>query len=112
MPDVRPYLELADIIVAPLAAGAGTRLKLLEAFAARRPVVATTKAAEGLAMRDGIELLMRDDRAAFARALVELAELPERRHVLAANAHRRACELYGWDALAPRFADALAHHEA
>ena len=100
VPDVRPYLALADIVVAPLAYGSGTRLKLLEAFAAGRAVVATAKAAEGLDVRDGIELLMRDEPVAFTRALIELGEAPDRRSMLAANAYRRVAERYSWDVLA------------
>jgi glycosyltransferase involved in cell wall biosynthesis len=105
--DVRPYLELADIVAAPLTAGSGTRLKLLEALAARRAVVTTTKGAEGLALRDGSELLIRDDVPAFAQALIDLGEDAERRVALAEQGYRRTCELYGWDALAPAFAEAL-----
>ncbi|HBB31243.1 MAG TPA: glycosyl transferase family 1 [Cyanobacteria bacterium UBA8803] len=58
--DIRPYLTAASVVIVPLLKGGGTRLKILEAFAAHRPVVSTTKGAEGLNVRDGEHLLIRD----------------------------------------------------
>ena len=51
--DVRPWLARAAALVAPLAIGGGTRVKLVEALAAGTPVIATPTAAEGLPLRDG-----------------------------------------------------------
>ena len=50
----------ADLVVVPLRFGSGTRLKVLEAFAHRVPVVSTTLGAEGLGARDGVHLLVAD----------------------------------------------------
>src|SRR5262249_18253181 len=49
VPDIAPYLREAHVLAVPLEAGGGTRLKILEAFAAGVPVVATGVAAAGLA---------------------------------------------------------------
>jgi len=57
VPDVRAYMEEADVFVVPLRMGSGTRLKILEALAAGLPVVATSIAAEGLALPDGVILI-------------------------------------------------------
>ncbi|MFN2460772.1 MAG: glycosyltransferase family 4 protein [Candidatus Velthaea sp.] len=97
--DVRPYLTLADVVVVPLAHGSGTRLKLLEAFAAARPVVATAKAAEGLEVGDGVELLMRETPADIAAAVCELLREPDGAAALAATALRTVTERYSWEAL-------------
>lgn len=64
--DVRPYLERASVVVAPLRIGGGTRLKILEAMAMATPVVSTTLGAEGLGVTDGRELLITDGAEAFA----------------------------------------------
>src|SRR5262249_3505888 len=48
VPDVRPYLRQASVMAVPLDAGGGTRLKILEAFAAGLPVVSTAVGAEGI----------------------------------------------------------------
>jgi len=45
VPDVRPYLQTASVVVVPLLVGGGTRIKIFEAMAASRPVVSTTLAA-------------------------------------------------------------------
>ena len=61
VPDVKPYLAASSVVVTPLFEGGGTRLKILEAFAAGRPVVSTTKGVEGINAQDGEHLLIRDD---------------------------------------------------
>ncbi len=64
--DMDPELERADLVVVPLRYGSGTRVKILEAFAHRIPVVSTTIGAEGLGAVDGVHLLVADDPEAFA----------------------------------------------
>jgi glycosyltransferase involved in cell wall biosynthesis len=84
--DLAPHYAWADAALAPVRAGGGTRIKILEAFAARVPVVATESGAEGLAVRDGEHLLLADDvdgLAAACRRLEDDDRLAER---LAANA--------------------------
>lgn len=70
--DMRPWLTGADVVAVPLRNGGGTRLKILEAFAAGVPVVSTHKGAEGLAVSSGSELVIEDDMAEFARAVERL----------------------------------------
>ena len=66
--DLAPHYAWADLALAPIRAGGGTRIKILEAFAARVPVVATPVGAEGLAVQDGEHLLLADDSNDFATA--------------------------------------------
>jgi glycosyltransferase involved in cell wall biosynthesis len=66
------------VCVAPLLAGGGSRLKILEALAAGRPVVATTIGAEGLEDLVGRGVLVEDDPDRMAQALAELLADPER----------------------------------
>lgn len=64
----------ADVVALPIALGAGTRIKVLEAFAHRRPVVATPAAVAGLAVAPGREVLLAEDPAAVAAAVVRVLE--------------------------------------
>ena len=67
--DAIPELARAKVAVVPLLAGSGTRLKILEAWAAGVPVVSTFLGAEGLPVCDGEHLLLADGAAAFAEAV-------------------------------------------
>jgi glycosyltransferase involved in cell wall biosynthesis len=68
VPDMEPELARADLVVVPLRVGSGTRIKILESFAHRIPVVSTTLGAEGLDVEDGVHLLVADDPDDFAAA--------------------------------------------
>lgn len=107
VPDVQPELAAADLFVAPLRAGAGTRLKLLEAFAAGIPVVATSIAAEGINAVDHTHLAIADDERAFAHAIVELLSNPAERMSLSLAARRLVEERYHWSAIGNRFESLL-----
>lgn len=66
--EIADELAQADAVVVPLHFGSGTRLKVLEAFAHRLPVVSTTLGAEGLGAEDEVHLLVADTAEAFALA--------------------------------------------
>ena len=70
--DLASLYASARIICCPITSGSGTRLKLIEAAAYARPVVATRFAAEGLSFRNGVEILLHDDDAAIAEQCVRL----------------------------------------
>lgn len=68
VPDVRPYWGRADVLAVPLETGGGTRIKILEAFAAGVPVVSSPVGCEGIAARDGEHLFVAS-RDVFADAV-------------------------------------------
>jgi len=72
VPDVRPFVTAAAVVVVPLRIGSGTRLKILEALALGRPVVTTAIGAEGLDVVDGEHVLIADEPSAFAAAVVRV----------------------------------------
>lgn len=79
-------------------------MKVPDYFAAGIPVVSTTKGVEGLAVRDGIQLLVRDDYDAFATAVARLL----RERTLARTlgmAGRRFAEQYDWLTIAGHYVD-------
>ena len=70
VPDVAAAYQAADVVVVPIRAGGGSRIKLLEAFSYRRPVVSTSVGAEGIAARDGQHLLQADSAEEVRRGLL------------------------------------------
>ena len=100
--DTRPHIAQAAVYVAPLRMGGGTRLKLLEAMAMGKPVVATRLGAEGFPVTDGRELLLADTPAEFAEAVVDLLGAPERRAGLGQACRAFVEERYDWRVIVPQ----------
>jgi len=100
--DTRPYIAQAAVYVAPLRMGGGTRLKLLEAMAMGKAVVATRLGAEGYPVTDGRELLLADTPADFAAGVVALLRAPERRAELGRAARAFVEQWYDWRIIVPR----------
>ena len=98
MDDAIASLAKAKAAVVPVQTGSGTRIKILEAWAAATPVVSTTIGAEGLECRDGEHLFIADEPLQFADRVSELLASPERRVELG-QAGRRLCrDRYTWAA--------------
>ncbi|MGH9674046.1 MAG: glycosyltransferase family 4 protein [Bryobacteraceae bacterium] len=91
-------LALAKVAVVPLAAGSGTRFKILEAWAAGIPVVSTSVGAEGLPARDGEHLLIADDAVTFAAAVSRLLASPELRREIGAAGRALYERQFTWEA--------------
>jgi glycosyltransferase involved in cell wall biosynthesis len=86
VPGVASFYHQTDLCIVPLRAGSGTRIKILEAFGFRRPVVSTRLGAEGLAVKNGEHLLIADEPEALARACLTLFKDRERRDRMVASA--------------------------
>ncbi len=97
VPDVRPYLYDADVFICPLRFGSGSRLKILEAFASKVPVVSTTTGAEGLEVVNEEHILLADDADNFIDKIEILLEDSLLRKKLISNAFRLVNERYSWD---------------
>ncbi len=106
--DIRPYLATAAVMVVPLQKGSGTRLKLLEAFAAKCPVISTTKGAEGLEVENEKHLLLRESPATMVKAIQQLWQNPPMAQALAEEAHSYFLERYTWSAVGQRIQSCLA----
>lgn len=96
VPDVRPYLARAAVVVAPLRVGGGTRLKILEALAMQRAVVSTSLGCEGLDVEHGRHLLVADEPGQFAHRVVELLADGVQRESLGRHGRALVTEKYGW----------------
>ena len=87
VPDIDAELATADLVVVPLRFGSGTRLKVLEAFAHRIPVVSTALGAEGLGAEDGVHLLVAESAHDLADACARLLSDTELRAAISDQAH-------------------------
>jgi len=89
----------ADIVIAPLRRGGGTRIKILEALAHQRPVVSTSSGAEGLDLQNGTHLLIADRPHHFGKQCLRLIESAHLSDRLAMDGHQRVKELYSHEAV-------------
>jgi glycosyltransferase involved in cell wall biosynthesis len=90
--DMFSLAQRVAVIVVPLRIGAGTRLKILEAMAWGKPIVATSIGVEGIEQVVGQDLLVADEPETFAHAVVTLLNDPLQQMRLA-QAGRRRVEL-------------------
>ncbi|CAM3784344.1 glycosyltransferase family 4 protein [Alicyclobacillus pomorum] len=96
VPDVREYLQTASIVVVPLKSGSGTRLKILEAMASRKPIISTTIGAEGINCTHGKNIVLADNSDAFVEAILRLFADAEYRSRIAEEAWRLVSKEYDW----------------
>jgi glycosyltransferase involved in cell wall biosynthesis len=98
VPDVRPYLQHAAVIVAPLRLARGIQNKVLEAMAMGRPVVATAACAAPIEAVEGRELLTASDAEGLAGQVAALLADPSRATAVGQAARERVLRHFSWDA--------------
>jgi glycosyltransferase involved in cell wall biosynthesis len=103
-PDIAPHFRDADLVIVPLRFGGGTRIKIVEAFSYRRPVVSTTIGAEGIEAEHGKDLLIADDPKLFAMYCADLLRDAGYRRQIADAGHAVFERKYGQSALEEIFA--------
>ena len=108
VPDVRPFLRGADVIVVPLRIGGGTRLKIYEAMAADVPVVSTRIGVEGLSVEDGRHVLLADSAEDTAAQVLKVLSTPAFGAELARHALEEVARPCSWAAAAQIFETACA----
>jgi sugar transferase (PEP-CTERM/EpsH1 system associated) len=102
VPDIRPWLAAASVVVAPLKIARGIQNKVLEAMAMARPVVASPGAFEGIDAVPARDLLVADGARDQFDAILTLFEEAEQATAMGKAARARMIERYSWDAqLAP-----------
>lgn len=89
-------LAAAKVAVVPVLAGSGTRVKILEAWAAGRAVVSTRVGAEGLPGRHGEQLLLADEPDHFAEAVSSLLKSKNMRRSLGRGGRRLYEQEFTW----------------
>jgi sugar transferase (PEP-CTERM/EpsH1 system associated) len=98
VPDVRPYLQHATLVVAPLRVARGLQNKILEAMAMARPVVASKSCVDALEVSAGTEIFSAETAADFVKQISTLLQSPEHLAVVGAAGRRRVLQNYSWDA--------------
>lgn len=98
VPDVRPYLQHARVVVAPLRLARGIQNKILEAMAMGRPVVAAQACLEAIDAEPGRELLGATTAADFARHVDALMRAPAQADAIGAAGRERVLHGYSWTA--------------
>jgi glycosyltransferase involved in cell wall biosynthesis len=103
--DVRPYYQQADVFVAPLYSGNGMRVKVLEACAMGKAIVASTLAVQGFhRMRPG-SFRVADSPGQFVTATLKLLQDAHSRQEVGAQARQMIEEQYDWDVIEGKFLD-------
>lgn len=95
--DLRPYMNQAQVAVAPLQVGAGLQNKVLEGMSMGLPMVITSVANEGIQAIDCENVLIADHAPAFADSVVTLLQNAERRRQLGSAARKFIVEQWSWD---------------
>lgn len=103
VPSVTPHLDRAAVVVAPIALGGGMRVKVVEALAAGKAVVASPRAAEGVTARAGAEILVAEGDRETAEAVCRLLDDPAARARMARRARAWALRELSWTARADAY---------
>ena len=103
VPDVRPFMAQAQVIVIPLLVGGGTRLKVFEAMAMGKPIVSTSLGVEGLPVVDDGNVLLADTPVEFVEKVSRMFESADLRRRLADSAFEMVGESYSTEPIARQF---------
>jgi sugar transferase (PEP-CTERM/EpsH1 system associated) len=98
VPDVRPFLQHAAVVVAPLRVARGIQNKILEAMAMARPVVASQSCVEAIDARSGEDLISASDATDFVREIDALLKAPTHATAVGRSGRQRVLQTYSWDA--------------
>ncbi len=96
--DVNAYLAQCGVFIVPLRAGGGMRVKILEALSRGLPVVTTTLGCEGIAVRHDEHVLIADEPADFAQAVLRVLGDPALAATLSRNGRRLIEQTYDYRA--------------
>lgn len=94
--DVRSWLSIADVVVAPLRIARGIQNKVLEAMAMAKPVVVSPAAAEGISAANNRHFIIAPNIAAEAASVVDLLDNPKKGDLIGRAARQHVIDHYGW----------------
>jgi glycosyltransferase involved in cell wall biosynthesis len=90
--DAREFMSIHAVMIVPLLAGSGIRIKILEGMAMGKVVITTSTGLEGISARDRHEVMVADDPSAFLSAITELADNPDLLLTIGRNARQFVME--------------------
>jgi sugar transferase (PEP-CTERM/EpsH1 system associated) len=97
VPDIRPWLASADVVLAPMRIACGVQNKILEAMAMQKAVVCTSPGLMGIDAKDGQHLVVADDAESTVSAILQLLDDETRRNTLGLAARQKVIDYYGWE---------------
>lgn len=100
--DVPDLLCASDVAVAPIFHGSGTRLKILEYLSCGLPVVSTSVGAEGIEIKDGVDIFIEDNLDCFALRIIELLQNSGLSASMGKAARLLAASTYDWATIAKK----------
>ena len=95
--DVRPFLQYADVVVAPLRIARGIQNKILEAMAMAKPVVASAQCVSAIDTVDGVEILSANTALDFINNIDYLINNKNEAYLIGCAARNRIIESYSWN---------------
>jgi glycosyltransferase involved in cell wall biosynthesis len=103
VPDIRPYLQRAQVFICPMRTGAGIKNKILQAWAMGKAIVSTNEGSGGLKVIDGKNIVIRNTPQSFATSVVELLRDPVKACQLGVAGRETVLAHYTWAAKAEEF---------
>ncbi len=96
VPDANQFLCDFGVVILPLLAGSGMRIKAIEAMSAGKCIVSTGIGMEGINVKDGIHFLQADNASTFAEKILTLINQPELQVNMASAAKEFADNTFGY----------------
>lgn len=97
--DVAEYIAAADVAIAPILSGSGTRLKILEYMAIGKPVISTRLGAEGIVLENGKNIVLADDMNKFSSQVIKLILDANLRNRIGKKARELVVKKYDWSSI-------------
>ena len=105
VPDLVPYFEKGGVLVVPVRAGGGMRVRILEAFSRSMPVVTTTIGLEGIDAQPERDVLVRDTAPDFAQSVIDVLESSNLQDQLSRNGRTFVEKFYDWQIVLQKLSD-------
>ena len=105
VPDLVPYFEKGGVLVVPVRAGGGMRVRILEAFSRSMPVVTTTIGLEGIDAQPDRDVLVRDTAPDFAQSVIDVLESSNLQDQLSRNGRTFVEKFYDWQIVLQKLSD-------
>jgi glycosyltransferase involved in cell wall biosynthesis len=99
------YIQRANVFIAPILSGGGTRLKILEAMSVGKAIVTTSMGCEGIEGTDNREYLIADTPEVFAEKVVDVIKKQSLQSYLGYNARKLAEQRYDWPVICSKIED-------
>lgn len=96
------FIQLSDICIVPIFSGSGTRIKILEYLASKKPVISTSKGIEGLDLKNGKEILIANSLEEFYEKACFLLNYKKEAKRIAYNGFKKV-QKYGWKKIVKKF---------